>query len=259
MKAGFFRLGIALCGLACALPAKADTLLLAPVRDNSIYSNLTTRSNGAGSLYAGRVANNPYLRRALIAFDLSALPLDAVIISAQLTLPVERTSSRGPAGAEAFTIHQLQENWGEGASFGTGNGAAATTNDATWSSRFYHASTPVAWTTAGGTFAATESAIAYTDGPGDVLTFSSLTHSQMLLDLQLWQTSPSSNFGWLLKGDESLSASAKVFFSREAGAFGDPVPQLAIVYSSVPEVSRSSLMLLTAVAFITKRCSRHHS
>ena len=42
-------------------------------------------------------------------------------------------------------------------------------------------------------------------------------------------THPSSNFGWLLMGDESTGGSAKRFDSRE-GANSDQYPMLTIEY-----------------------------
>ena len=50
----------------------------------------------------------------------------------------------------------------------------------------------------------------------------------MIADVQLWLDNPASNFGWLVLGDESTSATAKRFDTRES----DSPPVLTIVYTA---------------------------
>ena len=135
--------------------------------------------------------------------------------------------SRGGAnGTRTIELHKLIAAWGEGTSIASGQegqGALATTNDATWRHRFYDT---IFWTTEGGDFATTISASQSVSGIG-TYTWSS---AQMLTDVQSWLNDPSINFGWLLRGDESTSSTAKRFDTRESAS----PPVLTIEYTGIP-------------------------
>jgi hypothetical protein len=123
--------------------------------------------------------------------------------------------SRTPTGtARTVELHKLLADWGEGTSVAPGEegeGAPATTNDATWRHRFFDT---IFWTTEGGDFSATVSANQSVGSVG-VYTWSS---SQMRADVQSWLDDPASNFGWLVLGDESEIATAKRFDTRESAS-----------------------------------------
>ena len=55
-------------------------------------------------------------------------------------------------------------------------------------------------------------------------------------DVQSWIDNPASNHGWLLKGDESLSGTARKLTSREAGS-GAGV-QLGVTFLSPGQVGQ---------------------
>ncbi len=77
-----------------------------------------------GSLFAGRVASLTAVRRALLAFDISAnVPAGSTIDSATLTLTLNNV---GPGVNNNMPLYRLTENWGEGTSNGSGGGAPAT-------------------------------------------------------------------------------------------------------------------------------------
>ena len=109
------------------------------------------------------------------------------------------------------------------ASGGEGDGAPATTNDATWRHRFFDT---IFWTTEGGDFSATVSA-SQSVGVVGMYTWSS---SQMVTDVQSWLDDPATNFGWLVLGDESEIATAKRFDTRESAS----PPVLTIQYRPRP-------------------------
>ena len=69
-----------------------QTVTLAPAADNTLYESATgALSNGAGQyLFAGTTQEGD-IRRALLAYDLSALPAGATVISATLSLNLSRT------------------------------------------------------------------------------------------------------------------------------------------------------------------------
>jgi len=122
--------------------------------------------------------------------------------------------SMTPTGAVTVELHKLLADWGEGTShapMGEGDGAPATPNDATWRHRFFDT---VFWTTQGGDFSATVSASQSVGGTGHY-TWSS---AQMVADVQSWLNNPTSNFGWLVLGDETASATAKRFDTRESAS-----------------------------------------
>lgn len=176
--------------------------------DNSIFSDLTDNSNGAGAhLFAGQTSSGGN-RRALIRFDLSSIPAHAPIASATLHLRMNKTVS-GPADVG---VHRLLEAWGEGASNAGepgGNGTAAAPGDATWTSAFF-ISTP--WSTPGGAFVGTESATTSVNAVGGY----SWSGSGLAADVQYWVDVPAENFGWVVIGDESTFTTAKRFDSRNS-------------------------------------------
>jgi hypothetical protein len=202
--------------LAIAAPAGADQVVLEPVKDNTMFSESESLSNGiGGGLFVGRnAAGNT--RRALIAFDVAgAIPAGSTITSAQLQLRVTMSTS----GSQMMALHRIGVDWGEGMSnstaMGGGRGTQATTGDATWGFRFFNTER---WTTAGGDFLATASATrtVSTSAP----TWGSTP--AMVADIQGWLDSPAGNFGWILRGNESASSTSKRFGSGEAGPANRP-------------------------------------
>jgi FtsP/CotA-like multicopper oxidase with cupredoxin domain len=193
--------------------AEAATSAINPSKDNTLYEYFVAdgdRSNGAGiRMFTGRT-DQGRLRRAVLAFDVaSSVPAGSTVTSVSLSMNMSRTKSATP---RTTTLHRLLTNWGEGASDAgqqEGEGAAATTNDATWRHSFYNTQL---WTTLGGDFSATVSGSQSVGGTG-VYTW---TSPQMTADVQSWLDNPSGNFGWLVKGDESADTAAKRFDSSES-------------------------------------------
>jgi len=198
-------LGLAVAGILAG-PAKANVVNLNPTKDNSIYSDLTGNSNGSGDgVFAGRNSLGG-LRRGFLAFDLSSIPAGSLINSVSLTLVLSQSNS----GTAIVSLHRVNADWGEGTSNGTGQGAPATAGDATWLRRFFNTTS---WTTPGGDFVATPSASQSVSGLNPYVWSS----AGLTSDVQAWRASPSSNFGWILIGDEGLNNTAKKFGSRESG------------------------------------------
>ncbi len=215
-------------------PAVAATAILNPSKDNTLYEYVSAGnctetpvplgdcSNGAGiHFFAGRT-DRGYMRRGVLAFNVAgSIPAGSTITSVSLTLNASRVATNT---ARTVELHKLVADWGEGtsdASQNEGKGAPATTNDATWRHRFYNT---VFWTAQGGDFSGTVSASQQV-GANGAYTWGST--SFMVADVQSWLNNPSSNFGWLVKGDESTSTTAKRFDSRESN---NP-PALTIIYT----------------------------
>lgn len=189
-----------------AVPSSADVVSLEPVLDNTLYQSATgALSNARGvHIFTGFSSVNQN-RRAVIKFNVAdAVPAGSTITAASLRL----VNSAGLEDDHATTVHRVLASWGEGTSSGVGMGAPSTTNDATWIHRFY---STVFWSTAGGDFVATASATT-TVGPAGAYTW---TSAGMVQDVQFWLNTPASNFGWLVKGGENQTDSAKRFGSRE--------------------------------------------
>ncbi len=234
-------------GIYKIIPLQSFTTTLQAVKDNTIFSDNPPRapiigypSDALGYLYAGRTGTNhgPYVRRALVAFDLAAeVPPPAIIQTAQLKLNLTKI---GPeANGTIFSVHRLTETWGEGTSMnnaGAGFGANATVGDATWVRRFFNTSS---WTTVGGSFTATASATT-TAAFASFLTWAST--AALKADVQNWVDTAASNAGWIIRGDEFTNESACQFASKQTG--GVP-PELQITYEAIPALTRREVWLQT--------------
>lgn len=189
-------------------PPEPQTIVLNPSKDNTLYQSNGTISNGQGvHLFAGATASRG-LRRALLAFDVaSQIPPGSRIARASLTLQV----SQSIAGPQPMTLHRVTADWGEGTSnagsFSDGDGASARTGDATWLHRFF---SNQFWTNQGGDFNAAADATA-------TVSFSGTWGSSeaVVARVQEWLDQPATNFGWLIRGNESENTTAKRFNSRE--------------------------------------------
>ncbi len=206
------------------------TVTLDPIKDNSMYEENGGLSNGQGELFIGRTAVGN-LRRALVAFDpVSALSAGATVNSASFTLLQTKAVQ---SVTRTISLYRALEDWGEGTSNAAGTGAPATPGDATWTQRFYNASTPVNWSTAGGTFNSSPSAA--TTVPNS---FGTYIWNGLAADVQAWLTTPAQNFGWVIRADESspISITAGAFGSRESAA--SQRPKLTIAYTGAPPLTR---------------------
>ena len=217
-------LAAALTGIASDL-ASAATISIMPSKDNTLYEfdpDDGDHSNGAGfHFFAGETAMSE-LRRGVLAFDIAgSIPHGSIITSVTLSMNMSRTISETPRIVE---LHKLLADWGEGTSDAPGeegDGAPATTNDATWRHRFFDT---IFWAMEGGDFSATVTA-SQSVGPVGPYTWNS---AQMVADVQSWVNNPASNFGWLVVGDESAAGTTKRFDTRESAS----PPVLTIEYRS---------------------------
>lgn len=213
--------------LAALLPStvSAVQVTIPAAQDNTLYQLASgTASNGVGEyIFTGRTSDG-LDRRGVIRFDVaSAVPAGATINSVSLQMHVSRTKNNT---LRATTLHRVLASWGEGTSNAgqnEGQGAAPTTDDATWIHRFYPGTL---WTAAGGDFAATASATVLVSGNGSY----TWTAGTLPADVQAWLDTPAANFGWLMRGDESVIETAKRFDSRENGQIANR-PSLIVDYT----------------------------
>jgi hypothetical protein len=207
--------------------ASATDLVLTPSQDNTLYEHPAgALSNGAGQhLFAGRTSQpSGSIRRGLLAFDLSAIPTGSTILSVTLRLNLSRAADPTP---QPVVLHRLLASWGESGSDAPdpeGSGGPAAPGDATWTHRFTNTLT---WTTPGGDFVPAASASTPV-GPAGVYTWGSTP--QLVADVQAWLDEPTTNFGWLLQGNESIAGTVRRFDSRENGTVANR-PMLTIVFA----------------------------
>lgn len=221
--------------LACVLPAvpvAAETVEILPDRDTTLYAESGATGNGAGEhLFAGttRLGN---VRRALVRFDVAgSLPPGATVVSARLDL---YCSKAAPGSAfQTVGLHRVTGDWGEAGSDGgleEGQGAPAQAGDATWVDRFFAQGAP--WTTLGGDFVAAASATATVGGAGTPASWSS---AGMSADVQGWLDLPTGNFGWLIRGNETVLQTTRRFDSGSID-FAPFRPKLTVEYeTTVPD------------------------
>lgn len=206
--------------------SSAEEIQITPDKDNTIYSESDTTSNGAGQfLFAGRT-NNGNIRRALIHFDITgAIPAGSIIESVTLTMAVSKT--RG--GTVPVYLHNLTSNWGEGTSdngLREGGGAPATKYDATWNQAFYDS---LSWNNPGADF---NPDIIDSAEVGGIASYTWTSNTDMAATVQDWLDNPQNNFGWLVQGDETDNQSSKRFDSRE----GMDKPTLTVTYTTITAI-----------------------
>ena len=206
--------------------ALADEISIVSSKDNTLFGEVfDDLSNGAGSgMYAGKTgvfAAPNLLRRALVQFDLSAIPAKATITGARLDVMCTKSPDDI---SRTFTLHRLTSDWGEGASSSAGGaGSFAEDGDATWVYNFWQTSS---WTTPGGDFLEAVSSTTQMEAEG-AYTFPST--DQMIDDVQIWLDNPSENFGWLIKGNEVDDKTARRIGTREQ-IEADERPYLVVEY-----------------------------
>src|SRR5262249_54158633 len=97
-----------------------------------------------------------------------------------------------------------------GGSGGASHGFPATPGDATWTYAFYNTTT---WTTPGGDYVTTPSATQSANINPQYVTWSS---AGLVSDVQGWVNNPTTNFGWMIVGDETTNGTSRLFVSSES-------------------------------------------
>ncbi len=210
-----------------AFQARGESITLKPAADTSLFENSPNNNLGHAWLAAGTIKTGKK-SRALIRFDLSTIPTNAVVTSATFTLRVVKVPTAPPSSS--FGLHRVLKSWQEGTkgSAGPNQGAPAGTNETTWKAR----STPtVLWTVPGGSapddFSATVSASHQLAGTGSY-TFASTP--ELVADVQAWLAAPDANFGWILiSTSENIVKTARRIGNREDKANS---PTLVVEYTA---------------------------
>jgi hypothetical protein len=207
--------------LASIPAAESAVVTINPNRDNSIFEDNPAASCAIGPLFSGQTGAFG-VRRALLRFDVAGnLPAGSTVTNVQVGMAIQMS---GPASAptDGYSLHRLQADWGEGASeCSVGTGGGADVGDATFQYAKYATE---AWTLLGGDFNATASGSLAMPTSGTA-TFGSA--AGLVADVQSWLNQPSTNFGWILLGNEVTARSARSFSSHDFGGG----PSLRIEYN----------------------------
>jgi hypothetical protein len=247
----WFCMSAALASGMVAARSHAAIVNLSAAQDNTLYQNAGGNlSNGSGQGFFAGENGLGMMRRGLIAFDFASIPQNAVINSVTLTLHVSQANSI----STSVTLHRVLQAWGEGASDagasgggggGEGAGTAPEPGDATWLHTFYDSSF---WSTPGGDFDPTISASQNVSGVG----FYSWSAPGLVSDVQNWLINPGQNFGWMVRGSEDLSNTAKRFDSRE-NLTQNFRPVLTIDYTVIPAPAALPAMIMGAIGLRQRR------
>ena len=227
MKKVNFILAVVLVIILPSLSVAQNSIVLNPVKDNTIYHNngssaTDSLSNGKGVNFVSGSVNTAYCyRRALIQFDLSGISSSAVIDSVVLKIHAQQNAQQDDSDRE-FSLHRLRSEWGEGnsnADEGPGKGVQAQTGDATWKWQKYPDNL---WTNYGGYFISTASAGTGTlsgklMGANVYWRSEKSGNTQMKTDVQNWINGTYINYGWIIIGSENNEVrKATMFYSRES-------------------------------------------
>ena len=205
--------------------AQAESLVVRPSADTSLFEQYPENNLGHSRLAAGSLGTGSR-SRALIRFDLTAIPTNATVQSAILAVVLVR--SPPTAVASEFELRRVLKSWVEGdkGQPGVDSGAPGTIGEPTWNLR---AVPDQGWGAPGGRlgvdFADAVSATTrivregdYQFGPADGFT----------ADVQRWIKTPAENWGWVLRSqDEATKSTARRFGGREE-AGSEPV--LTVTY-----------------------------
>lgn len=213
-----------------ALPAAADTVVLPAAADTTIYENFDDSGNGSGEWFFAGVTNTGAIRRALIRFDLSALPPGTQIQSVSLRLGLSRGNGSNPT----VGMHKITQEWTEGGRNSDDQEGApglALAEDATWRFRSFPT---LEWTNLGGDFVPTASASLTVPSPhptpGVITSHTWASTPALVADVQGWVNAPGTNFGWMLKSAETPGRRSRRFNSRT----NIEPPQLTVIFLAAP-------------------------
>ena len=204
---------------------QANFLDIISSKDNTLYADASgAKSNARGQYMFAGVTSNGAERRAIMAFDVAAvIPAGATIDSVHLTLHMSKTI----ANTTPVFLHRVLADWGDGTSQASdeeGKGAQSQTDDVTWVHTFWFSEM---WQENGGDFQSPADDTLDVDGLG-FYTWGSTP--DMVEIVQQWLDDPATNYGWLLRGDESGTATTKRFDTRENTEEANR-PRLRVYYS----------------------------
>ena len=108
--------------LSFALPLRAASITLEPIRDTTLYEyhpddpSTSLNSNGSGDFFsAGRSLQRSQIRRGLLQFDFGSLPSGAILVEGTLSLDLQVVDvpRRDASPRPIWLVPSPVEDWGE--------------------------------------------------------------------------------------------------------------------------------------------------
>ncbi len=178
----------------------------AGTRDTFLREETPSQNNGdATPLRVDGDSTNGKDLSALLRFELSSIPRDAIVRSVKLTVDVENAT----AGA-AYEIYALKRSWGEN----TATWTSAATGSA-WALAGAKSSTDRDWTALGSVAATSTGKITIT------------LNAAGIVRVQQWIASPATNYGLVIS--DGKNGDGLAFASRESSTASSR-PKLAVTY-----------------------------
>lgn len=201
-------------GVAAAwlpLAVFANNLTVGTVQDSMVTEQFPGTPQGTNIVMIAGTNGQDEDSRSLLAFNLAAIPSNAVVTSAALTVKVVKLAPGFPSSGK-MDLHRLLVPWGDAA--------------ATWTNRL----AGVHWSTNGAA-----APVDFTNAVTQQITVSSQTaytfvsNSNMVADVQRWVSNPGTNFGWILISE----LQGTLFSECKFGTREDPAnaPSLTVQYT----------------------------
>jgi hypothetical protein len=218
--------------LAVAPGVNAASAVLTPVADTTLFESTPNNSLGASSLAVGATAHG-LAARALLRFDVSNIPSNAIVTSVMLRFVVFR-APLGGGQASSFRLHRFLTAWTEGSGVGS-IGTAAQAGETTWLSQSHGSAF---WSQPGSavdvdyssTISSSVPINPFPSGETDPYAFEATT--ELVADVQAWVSQTVANHGWIMiSSDEETLATARRILSREDTSFP---PLMEVEYTLPP-------------------------
>ncbi|MFC2143718.1 DNRLRE domain-containing protein [Candidatus Aenigmatarchaeota archaeon] len=212
---------------------KYPTIRLDVVNDSHIVGNCMVAGceeknyGGITPIYVGNEWNDPqsFHYRAILRFNTSIIPENAIIINATLNLYLVNLE-----GEHDLSIYRILKKWNEG----VGNGDPSDMGDVSWDYAFYNL---IPWNIDGADLASdggTENGFYDRfETPEDTVTIGD-PHSRWVefnvtnITTNWYTHEWREEYGFLIIGNENLKSTRKMFRSKEYG--GEYVPNIRIIY-----------------------------
>jgi len=232
MKISFVLIQLGVCFYNGVVVCAETSQKLRPSQDANIFQGLDESAAGSGRYtvgYRNYTETGAILEnRALVQFDLSSLPSDAQIVSAEILLD---TYGRTREGEPDIQAHRITSFWTTEATSASGGGsipANAITGDVTWKYSSYDSLT---WNNPGGDFDSEVLSTESNDGREDHV----FPSTPALVDtVQGWVDDIYPNYGFMLLDPEKPPTEEhfRLFFGVETGGRGG---ELLVTYTSESE------------------------
>ncbi|MBU0686673.1 MAG: DNRLRE domain-containing protein [Candidatus Margulisbacteria bacterium] len=206
-------------GIVCLMAAQAwaTTVTIQPSSADSYMAAAAPTTNYGSQVSVLVYPWSASIRRGIIQFDLSSIPINATVTSATLELYVYATGGFD----YVVNLHRIQQSpvrdWQE--------------SSVTWNNY----KTGTAWSSGGGDYSSTISGTVIWGGGPPYAKWGTFESTQLVNDVQSFISTPATNFGWLVKGsDEAVGSSYYAYFySNDEPTQTTKRPKLSITYDVI--------------------------